>query len=77
MSEVSEVMKFLESINLFNYNELLHLNGFDDINTIYLLTENDLIDIGIDKKGHRLKLLNEIKKRKQTDCQSNLESTLL
>eukprot|EP01084_Bolivina_argentea_P052999 97291_1 len=54
---------WLESINLSEYYDIFVLNGFGNVSD---LTKNvqkqDLIDIGIKKVGHRLKLLDAIQK---------------
>ena len=39
--------------------------GFDDIETFSLLTDNDLKEMGIDKKAYRIKLLRKIDEYKQ------------
>ena len=51
--------------NLLEYYNLFIENGFDDIDLIFDLNNNDLIEIGIKKKGHRMKILKEIKKTKE------------
>jgi len=43
------------------YFELFSSAGFDDLRTIrHILHESELTDLGIDKKGHRLYILDKI-----------------
>ena len=45
--------------------------GFDNLSEFVQLTENDLKEIGIDKKGHRLKFLNKMKQYNQSSYSQN------
>eukprot|EP01084_Bolivina_argentea_P100839 180912_1 len=57
---------WLNNIGLTQYYNLLVQNGFENISYLTSgLQEKDLIEIGIHLKGHRLKLLSEIKKLQQ------------
>ena len=40
-------------------------NGFEEMDTIIEINNNDLIEIGINKKGHRIKILKMIEKYKK------------
>merc|ERR1712228_365280 len=53
-------------VHLPQYFELFVDAGYEDLTYVenMQLTEQDLIQIGIDKKGHRQKILQEIKKMK-------------
>merc|ERR1712129_625039 len=53
-------------VHLPQYFELFVEAGYEDLTYVenMQLTEQDLIQIGIDKKGHRQKILQEIKKMK-------------
>ena len=68
MKNVNEVKAFLRM--LFGYNEsvckeyielLVVKEGFDDLDILAQLTDVDLIQIGIAKKGHRMKILSQCK----------------
>ena len=50
-------------VKLPDYFDIFVSNGFDDLSIIQeIQNENDLIELGIEKKGHRLKLMREIQK---------------
>merc|ERR1712107_103344 len=53
-------------VHLPQYFELFVDAGYEDLTYVenMQLTEQDLIQIGIDKKGHRQKILQEIRKMK-------------
>eukprot|EP01084_Bolivina_argentea_P154873 269945_1 len=54
-------------VNLRQYIDNFLSNGFDDINVIpEIMTENELIEIGVDKKGHRKKIMLFIDKLKKS-----------
>ena len=55
-----EITTFLKENNLpLEYRDKLVNDGFDDLDSLKDLTEQDLIDMGIDKKGHRKKILRK------------------
>ena len=65
-------------LNMFNGNEeigkeyikiIINNQGFDDIDVFCDLNENDLKEIGINKKGHRMKILQKIKEYKDSKRQ--------
>ena len=68
-NEVERVIKSLFKNNneLCNdYIELIIKNeGFDDLSTFCQLNDNDLKEIGINKKGHRMKFLNYFQSYKE------------
>ena len=54
---------FYEDIKLPQYFKLFYENGYEDISYFdEHLVEDDLIEVGVKKKGHRHKILSEIKK---------------
>ena len=53
-----EVYKWLnDTVKLVQYFQLFIDDGFDDMTQILTMTDEDLADIGITKKGHRRKIL--------------------
>lgn len=58
-------------VNLEQYYTLMYEEGFDEIDSILVIKEVDLIDIGINKKGHRLKILNGIDILRRRDKNDN------
>eukprot|EP01083_Nonionella_stella_P280730 955018_1 len=65
-SKKDRVVNWLNNeLDLSEYVDLFLVNGFDEMNVIIKsMDEQDLIDIGIDKKGHRKKILLYIKEHK-------------
>ena len=62
-----EVRKWLnEEVHLGEYGDLFINEGFDDMLTVLEMDNNDLIEIGIEKRGHRKKIMIFIQKRKAT-----------
>ena len=53
----------LEKENLLEYHELFIKNGFEDLSSLYDISNDELKEIGITKMGHRKKLLKYINKR--------------
>ena len=57
---------FYNNVCIEDYNDryigLMIENGFDSLDIIKTLTIQDLVDIGVDKLGHRKKIINEIRK---------------
>jgi len=49
--------EWLDNIGCGEYYSLFIDNGYEDFQTVLTLDDQGLIDIGIDKKGHRVKLL--------------------
>ena len=50
------------------YVELIvNKEGFDNLQEFIQLTENDLKEIGIDKKGHRLKFMTKMKQYRENE----------
>jgi len=41
-----------------SYTELFMRDGFDDMDTVRLVSENDLISLGITQTGHRKKIMH-------------------
>eukprot|EP01087_Luapelamoeba_hula_P010348 TRINITY_DN2736_c0_g1_i1.p1 TRINITY_DN2736_c0_g1~~TRINITY_DN2736_c0_g1_i1.p1 ORF type:complete len:1531 (-),score=303.15 TRINITY_DN2736_c0_g1_i1:66-4658(-) len=55
---IQEISAWLDSLVLpQEYLGLLVNEGFEDLETIKMVSEKDLVDIGIDKLGHRRKIL--------------------
>ena len=62
-SELVAVRRWMISVvKLPQYLDVFIENGFDDLSLIQMMRSNDLEDLGIDKKGHRLKIMREIDK---------------
>ena len=53
---------------------IIENEGFDDIDVFCKLKENDLKEIGINKKGHRMKILGGIEKYHKSKQQKQQES---
>ena len=49
---------------------IIHDEGFDDIDVFCDLSDNDLKEIGINKKGHRMKFVKEIREYRDKKIQS-------
>eukprot|EP01083_Nonionella_stella_P280729 955016_1 len=64
--EMNTVVNWLKNeLDLSEYVDMFLEHGFDDMNVIIkTMDEQDLIDIGIHKKGHRKKILLHIKEHK-------------
>ena len=61
--------------NDFNkYFNIFISNGFDSLNVIQNMTNQDLIDIGINKLGHRRKILAKI--ANNTNNTTNMDATI-
>ena len=60
VKESSEVMVFLESVNLVKYADKLIENGVEDLETVLELQEDHLAQMGI-PLGHKLKIIKKIK----------------
>ena len=63
MNEKQEKIKvwLTDKVELAEYFDILIENGLDDMEIIQDLNEDELISIGINKLGHRKKLLKYIK----------------
>lgn len=55
------VKNWLIDISLSFYAKNFYENGFDNMDSVCLLDDKTLKVIGIDKIGHRMKILNDIK----------------
>ena len=63
-NEVNQaVLGWLNEIGLNNYYWLFMNSGCDDLETILTLNDNDLREMGIEKLGHRKKIMNHIAKQ--------------
>jgi len=57
--KTDEIREWIQQMHLPDeYVEALVADGFDDLNTIKLISEADLQDLGITKTGHRKKILH-------------------
>eukprot|EP00483_Globobulimina_turgida_P006976 UN06990 len=54
--------EWLKDNGVSEYEELLNEEGVDDVYTLALLSEQELMDIGVKKIGHRRKMLERCKK---------------
>eukprot|EP00128_Syssomonas_multiformis_P019074 Colp12_sorted_trinity150504_noHs@23738 len=59
-----EVAAWLKELGLSEYLDVLLLNAFEDLETLFEITEEDLIDLGV-KKGHIRKILKHTALDKQ------------
>merc|ERR1712062_579963 len=56
-NELAAVSRWMvNEVKLPQYMDLFVDNGFEDLSVIQALTMNDLIEMGIEKKGHRIKI---------------------
>eukprot|EP01088_Endostelium_zonatum_P016132 TRINITY_DN4234_c0_g1_i2.p1 TRINITY_DN4234_c0_g1~~TRINITY_DN4234_c0_g1_i2.p1 ORF type:complete len:1257 (-),score=408.02 TRINITY_DN4234_c0_g1_i2:170-3940(-) len=61
-----EMIRWLKEMKLpSNYYHLFTNDGFDDLGTIKLMTDDDLLNVGISKTGHRKRILYWIKQQQQ------------
>merc|ERR1711951_177813 len=62
-NELAAVRRWMvKEVKLPQYMDLFVENGFQDLSVIQALTMNDLLEMGIDKKGHRIKITQSISK---------------
>jgi len=59
-----ELLQWLEERELDEYFCVFRKHGFDDLASLKFLTMNELNEIGIEKLGHRMKILHSIEKLK-------------
>ena len=72
--EENQVFKdWLKGINLIRYHDILQKNGFDDFDAISTVNLNQLNEIGIDKIGHRQKLMKHIQRLDAFKYEENLK----
>ena len=72
ISEKDKIKLWLENtVKLPEYFDKFIEDGVDEFDTILLLDHNTLKDIGINKVGHRLKILNQINILKQKNNNNN------
>ncbi len=58
-SEDVEMVEWLEELSLpLEYLKYLKEDGFDDLTTVRMITEKELLSVGIIKTGHRKKIMN-------------------
>eukprot|EP01084_Bolivina_argentea_P227350 383967_1 len=70
----SAMEKWLNNmVELPQYIGLFNDNGLEDLNTVKLLTEKDLVSIGIEKFGHKLRIIKEIEKLNNNNQPSKYE----
>merc|ERR1712228_673622 len=71
----NEVKEWLSTKCLLpQYYDLFIENGIEDLSVIQLLAESDILDLGINKLGHKLKIVHEIKKLKELQVQKRNKS---
>ena len=62
-SDLVAVRRWMKTVvKLPQYLDLFIENGFEDLSVIQTLTVNDLMEMGIEKKGHRIKIVQCIAK---------------
>ena len=60
-TEEEKLRKWMENeVKLPRYFHVLKENGFEDMESVQYLTENELKEMGIDKMGHRKKIMRHI-----------------
>ena len=73
LKEETEEMKLKkwmeEEVKLPQYFDLLKENGFEDLDGVQDLTDNDLREMGIEKMGHRRKIIKFVSKLKATNTE--------
>ena len=62
-------------VNLPQYIDVFTEHGLEHLETVRLMTENELEMIGIDKIGHRKKIIHEINKMQMNGAQNNRGQT--
>ena len=58
--KIFDFNEWINSIRLNEYNQMIKDGGFDDLETLFLMTEDDLKQIGVVKLGHRRRIIAEI-----------------
>ena len=71
---VSEVQRWLKMVNLVEYLDLFIRNGFDQLSVIQTLSMDDLLEMGIEKKGHRIRIVQAIAIMKATGTTSQSQT---
>jgi len=75
LQSVWELGKWLSSIGMESYLEAFSSDGWEEIDTILTMTESDVADLGVQKKGHIRKLwkaISQLRIQFQTGEQSKL-----
>lgn len=62
MLEQESIIRWLTEMDFQEYIKLFFDNGFDSIEVIKAITEEDLTKMGISKPGHRKKILLSVNK---------------
>ena len=57
---------FKYEVCLEEYYDLFIKNGFEELNTLISINMNDLVSLGINKLGHRIKIMQSIAKLKSS-----------
>ena len=69
-SEMNAVRQWMNNVvKLPQYLDLFVQHGFDDMKVIQALTMNDLQEMGIEKRGHRIRIVQAIATLKVTNAQ--------
>ena len=78
-TEEMKLKKWMEDeVKLPQYFELLKEDGFDDLESVLDVTEDDLKAMGIDKTGHRRKILKFVTKLKaKNNPQDSIPSSMV
>ena len=67
-----EVRRWLtDFVKLGQYADMFIDDGFDAMETVITMNDDDLMEMGINKKGHRRKILLYIERRKNNDENNN------
>ena len=65
-----------QQVRLPEYWELFMDSGIEDLGTAALLSTDTIVQIGIDKVGHQLKIMNEVRKLRMSEPKIRNEGTL-
>ena len=67
-----EVKRWLNNLKLEQYTQIFFDEGYEDMDTIINgITENDLLEMGINKRGHRKKIIISIQRLKHKENDNN------
>ena len=66
---------FRDTLGLPQYLELFEQQGFDRLDTLLEITESHLKELGIDKMGHRMRILKAIRERNAEGVQINVDES--
>ncbi len=75
MSQIEKIRNWInDSVKLPQYFQLFIKHGYDDVSIILDMNNEDLIQIGIDKIGHRKKVMKYIHLLQNTENNNDMQS---